>query len=359
MPRFSDDFLDEIKSRVPISQVVTGYVTFERKKSVPAKGDYWFCCPVHGEKSPSAHCEDKKGRWHCFGCNAGGNHFRFLQDVAGMTFPRAVETVASLAGIPVPGATPMTDEEKREWARRKGERERAEQRRQQEEDRDRDRRINSVKGIWQDTLPFAGSLAQTYLNWRAPGLGDFEDESIRFHPGLPHPTVPGNHPCLVAKVSGIDGAGVGIWRIYLAKDGHGKMQGGDAKLGLGPAAGGAVRLGGIGKTIGICEGIETGRAIRMMGVPYPVWPALSTSGIIGFKIPAGVERVICYPDPDGDKLKTRERHDGTRYIAQPPGKEAVRKFIESNPDVDIRMADAAQRDDYLEVLQRMKGVPQR
>ncbi len=166
--------------------------------------------------------------------------------------------------------------------------------------------------------------------------------------------MPGLHPCLVARVVDVEGKGIAIWRIYLAPDGLGKIKGGDAKLGLGPSEGGAVRLGGIAETIGLCEGIETARAIRLLGVSYPVWPALSTSGIIGFKIPAGVKRVVCYPDPDGDKLKTRHWNDGTAFISHPPGPVAVGKFVAANPDFDIRAADAAFKADYLEILQNMR-----
>lgn len=359
MAKFEDHFLNEIRGRVPISQVIGPHVAFDRKKTRASKGDYWFCCPVHGEKSPSAHCEDKKGRWRCFGCGAGGDHFQFMVDVQGVTFPRAVEIVAGLAGVPLPGSKPLTDEEKREWARRKAKQEAEQAKRESDAAADRERRVDTVKGIWQDTMPFRNTAAQAYLNWRCPGLGDFDDENIRYHPGLAHPTVAGLHPCLVARVVNVAGKGVAIWRIYLEKHGHGKLQGCDAKLGLGPSAGGAVRLGGTAEHIAICEGVETARAIKLLGVREPVWPALSTSGIMGFVTPAGIKRITCYPDPDGDKWKTRYRQDGSRYISEPPGMVAVQKFKEANPEVDIRIADAAFSSDYLEVLQRTKGVPVR
>ena len=100
--RFPPHFLDEIRDRVPISEIVGSRVTFDRRKSRPAKGDHWACCPFHGEKTPSFHCEDRKGRYHCFGCGASGDHFRFLTEAAGMSFPEAVEQVAGLAGVPMP-----------------------------------------------------------------------------------------------------------------------------------------------------------------------------------------------------------------------------------------------------------------
>ncbi|MCD2175927.1 DNA primase [Rhizobium sp. C4] len=100
--RFSQGFLDEIRDRVPISAVIGRRVAWDRKKTNAARGDYWGCCPFHGEKTPSFHCEDRKGRYHCFGCGVTGDHFRFLTDLEGISFPEAVEQIAGLAGVPMP-----------------------------------------------------------------------------------------------------------------------------------------------------------------------------------------------------------------------------------------------------------------
>src|SRR5262245_21793487 len=100
--RFPPAFLDEIRDRVPISSVIGGRVSWDRKKTNASRGDYWACCPFHGEKSPSFHCEDRKGRYHCFGCGVSGDHFRFLTELDGMSFPEAVERIAGMAGVPMP-----------------------------------------------------------------------------------------------------------------------------------------------------------------------------------------------------------------------------------------------------------------
>ncbi|BDA85765.1 DNA primase [Aureimonas sp. SA4125] len=100
--RFSPSFLDDIRDRVPISDVIGRRVTWDRKKSQTAKGDFWACCPFHGEKSPSFHCEDQKGRYHCFGCGVSGDHFRFLVEAEGLSFPEAVERLAAEAGLALP-----------------------------------------------------------------------------------------------------------------------------------------------------------------------------------------------------------------------------------------------------------------
>lgn len=100
--RFSDGFLDDIRQRLPISQVVGEHVLWDKRKSNPGRGDMWACCPFHGEKSPSFHADDRKGMYHCFGCGVTGDHFRFLTEKTGMSFPEAVERLANLAGVPMP-----------------------------------------------------------------------------------------------------------------------------------------------------------------------------------------------------------------------------------------------------------------
>ena len=114
--RFSDSFLEEIRDRIPIADVVGRRVTFDRKKSNPSKGDFWACCPFHGEKSPSFHCENQKGRYYCFGCGASGDHFRFMTELDGMSFPEAVERLADEAGVPMPVSDPLMAEREKNKA---------------------------------------------------------------------------------------------------------------------------------------------------------------------------------------------------------------------------------------------------
>ncbi len=114
--RFSDGFLDEIRQRLPISQVVGEHVIWDKRKSQPQRGDFWACCPFHGEKTPSFHADDRKGIYHCFGCGVTGDHFRFLTEKAGMSFPEAVEKLAGMAGVPMPARDER--EEARQEARR-------------------------------------------------------------------------------------------------------------------------------------------------------------------------------------------------------------------------------------------------
>ena len=113
--RFPAHFLDEIRSRIPISDVVGARVSWDKRKSQPQKGDYWACCPFHGEKTPSFHADNRRGRYHCFGCGASGDHFTVLVEQDGLSFPEAEERLAGDAGLPMPERDP--EAEKREAER--------------------------------------------------------------------------------------------------------------------------------------------------------------------------------------------------------------------------------------------------
>ena len=113
--RFLPSFLDDIRARIPIADVVGRKVTWDKRKSNPGRGDYWACCPFHGEKTPSFHADNRRGRYHCFGCGASGDHFTFLVEQDGLSFPEAVAQLAHEAGLPLPDRDP--EAEKREAAR--------------------------------------------------------------------------------------------------------------------------------------------------------------------------------------------------------------------------------------------------
>ena len=99
-------FLDEIRARLPLSDVVGRRVSWDARKSNPAKGDHWACCPFHEEKSPSFHVDDRRGFYHCFGCGASGDHVKFLRERENMGFMEAVEALAGEAGLEMPRRDP-------------------------------------------------------------------------------------------------------------------------------------------------------------------------------------------------------------------------------------------------------------
>ncbi len=99
---FPPQFLDELRDRLTLSEVVGGKVAWDRRKSNPAKGDWWAPCPFHQEKTPSFHVDDRKGFYHCFGCQASGDAITFVKETENLSFPEAVERLAQSVGLEVP-----------------------------------------------------------------------------------------------------------------------------------------------------------------------------------------------------------------------------------------------------------------
>ncbi|HHN73490.1 MAG TPA: DNA primase, partial [Thermopetrobacter sp.] len=104
--RFPPSLLDEIRARLPLSQVVGRHVQWDRRRSRPSRGDWWACCPFHQEKTPSFHADDRRGRYYCFGCHAKGDIFTFLVEKEGASFAEAVERLAAEAGVALPAPDP-------------------------------------------------------------------------------------------------------------------------------------------------------------------------------------------------------------------------------------------------------------
>ena len=98
-------FLEELRQRLPVSDVVGKVVKLSR-----AGREYRGLCPFHREKSPSFYVNDDKQFYHCFGCGAHGDVITFLMRQSNLTFPDAIETLASQAGLQVPQADPREKE---------------------------------------------------------------------------------------------------------------------------------------------------------------------------------------------------------------------------------------------------------
>ncbi len=103
-------FLDELRSRSSLSQVVGRKVMWDQRKSNQGKGDMWAPCPFHQEKSASFHVDDRKGFYYCFGCHAKGDAISFVRETENVSFMEAVEILAREAGMPVPKQDPRAQE---------------------------------------------------------------------------------------------------------------------------------------------------------------------------------------------------------------------------------------------------------
>jgi DNA primase len=95
--KFPQVFIDEVRSAADIVTVISDYVSL-RKAGTSYKG----LCPFHGEKSPSFNVNRDRGFFHCFGCGAGGDVFKFMELKEQLGFQDAVRQLAQRFGIPVP-----------------------------------------------------------------------------------------------------------------------------------------------------------------------------------------------------------------------------------------------------------------
>jgi DNA primase len=101
MPKFPQSFIDEVRAAADIVAVIQDYVSL-RKAGASYKG----LCPFHSEKSPSFTVNRDKGFFHCFGCQVGGDVFKFVELQEKLGFQDTVKHVAQKFGIPVPELEP-------------------------------------------------------------------------------------------------------------------------------------------------------------------------------------------------------------------------------------------------------------
>ena len=103
-------FIDELRNRASLSQVVGRKVMWDSRKSNQGKGDMWAPCPFHQEKTASFHVDDRKGFYYCFGCHAKGDLISFVQETENVGFMEAVEILAREAGMTMPARDPKAQE---------------------------------------------------------------------------------------------------------------------------------------------------------------------------------------------------------------------------------------------------------
>src|SRR6266705_5537023 len=99
--RFTPQFLEELRARLPVSEVVGKRVKLKR-----AGKEYKGLSPFQQEKTPSFTVNDQKGFYHDFSSGKHGNIFDFVMATEGVSFPEAVERIAAMAGVALPAVTP-------------------------------------------------------------------------------------------------------------------------------------------------------------------------------------------------------------------------------------------------------------
>src|SRR4051812_42410573 len=102
--RFSPEFLEDLKARLPVSEVVGRRVTLKK-----AGREWRGLSPFNKEKTPSFFVNDQKQAWFDFSSQKNGSIFDFVMLTEGVTFPEAVERIASMAGVPLPQVSPEVE----------------------------------------------------------------------------------------------------------------------------------------------------------------------------------------------------------------------------------------------------------
>ncbi|MCH8320753.1 MAG: DNA primase [Acidobacteria bacterium] len=104
--RFDDTFIEQVRNGISIVDLVGGYVRLQKKGK-----DYGALCPFHSEKTPSFTVSEAKQIFYCFGCQAGGDIFKFIMLMENLTFPESIHQLAESQGIPLPQSTKRSEAE--------------------------------------------------------------------------------------------------------------------------------------------------------------------------------------------------------------------------------------------------------
>lgn len=267
------------------------------------RGRYGLCrCPAHADRDPSLSVSE------------GGNGGLLLHCFAGCTFHGVASALRGMGLLEGTGRTFAPDPV-------------AEAQRRAEEVAEREKRIGQARRLWAEAGPVGGTLAERYL--RARGIRGALPPSLRFHAETWHGPTARRLPAMVAAVTLETVAEpVAVHRTFLAEPGRKADLGDDAKLMLGPVAGGAVRLSRGAGPVVVAEGIETALSLAdaLADLAPRVWAGLSTSGVAGLLLPSKPCDLAIAPDGDdagraaAETLARRAHAAGWRVrILPPPG----------------------------------------
>jgi DNA primase len=114
MARFTTESRDRVKDATDIVEIVSSFTDLQQRGQ-----DYWGNCPFHDERTPSFKVNPRDKLYYCFGCEASGDVFRFVEEKEGLTFPEAVESLAERYGVELERESedPRAEEKRRRRAR--------------------------------------------------------------------------------------------------------------------------------------------------------------------------------------------------------------------------------------------------
>jgi DNA primase len=112
--KFTPESKDRVKDAADIVEIVSAHTDLQQRGQ-----DYWGNCPFHDERTPSFKVNPRDKLYYCFGCEASGDVFRFVEEKEGLTFPEAVESLAERYGVELERESedPRAEERRRRKAR--------------------------------------------------------------------------------------------------------------------------------------------------------------------------------------------------------------------------------------------------
>ena len=108
-----DRFMQELKAKNDIVDVIGSYVAIDRKG-----GNHWACCPFHHERTPSFAVNQSEQFYHCFGCGESGDVVKFVKEMESTDFMGAVRILAARVKMEVPESNMDTEESVRKKKKR-------------------------------------------------------------------------------------------------------------------------------------------------------------------------------------------------------------------------------------------------
>jgi DNA primase len=96
MAKFTEESKDRVKEAADIVEIVSAYTDLQQRGQ-----DYWGNCPFHDERTPSFKVNPRDKLYYCFGCEASGDVFRFVEEKEGLTFPETVESLGERYGVEI------------------------------------------------------------------------------------------------------------------------------------------------------------------------------------------------------------------------------------------------------------------
>lgn len=280
--------IDVLKAKGDIADVVGRYVHLKRRGH-----EAWGLCPFHSEKSPSFKADQRRQRFKCFGCDAGGDVLDFLAAVEGLDGIGAIKRLLEMVGDPVSPVRPV--------ARMQAD----------EPDPKAEHNRERAQEMWrQSTTIWPGlKLAWRYLR-EVRGVHRWDHDRLRWH---------AEEGCIVAPVNApIGGLVRGVWRIWP------RLTGAVKRLGLGPMGGGASRLfPAKGPQIVIAEGVEDALAAHEL-TGLPAWAAISAGNMAELELPARLREVLILADRDDSGLGQKKAHELAARLRQEGREVAVR-----------------------------------